>query len=74
MTVRSAGQLRAGHIYTDTERVLGDIADDQGNGVRVRNWLRKPGYVPESLFYTFAGRPDRVFLRSLEDLVAEWAH
>jgi hypothetical protein len=69
MTVRSAGQLRAGHVYADTERVLGEIAEDRGEGARVRNWLRNPGYVPESLFYVFAGRPDRVFVRSLPDLV-----
>jgi hypothetical protein len=69
MTVRSAGQLRVGHVYADTERVLGEIAEDRGDGARVRNWLRNPGYVPESLFYVFAGRPDRVFVRSLPDLV-----
>jgi hypothetical protein len=40
----------------------------------VRNWLRNPGYVPESLFYVFAGRPDRVFVRSLDDLVGERAY
>ena len=74
MTQRAAGQLRAGHIYADTERVLGEIADDQGDGPRVRNWLRNPGYVPESLFYVFAGRPDRVFVRSLDDIVGERAH
>ena len=74
MTVRATGQLRAGHIYADTERVLGEIADDQGDGARVRNWLRNPGYVPESLFYVFAGRPDRVFVRPLDDVVGERAH
>jgi hypothetical protein len=74
MTVRSAGQLRAGHIYADTERVLGEIAEDRGEGAQVRNWLKNPGYVPESLFYVFAGRPDRVFVRSLPDLVDAQAH
>ena len=71
MTVRSTGQLRTGHIYADTERILGEIADDRGDGDRVRNWLRRPGYVPESLFYVFAGRPDRVFVRSVDELVEE---
>ncbi|MFI5913385.1 CHAT domain-containing protein, partial [Dactylosporangium sp. NPDC051541] len=65
MATRAAGQLRAGHIYADTERVLAEIADDQGIGGRVRNWFQRPGYVPESLFYAFAGRPDRIHLRSL---------
>ncbi|MER5760801.1 CHAT domain-containing protein [Streptomyces sp. NPDC002082] len=65
MSNRATGKLRRPHVYEDTERVLGEIADEQGQGDRVRNWFRRPGYVPESLFYVFAGRPDRVFLSSL---------
>jgi len=64
MTVRSVDQLRAGDIYADTEAVLGTIADDMGIGDRVRNWFRNPGYVPESLFYAFAGSPERIHLRT----------
>jgi hypothetical protein len=71
MAARSTGQLRKGHIYTDTERVLADIADDQGIGNRVRNWFQRPGYVPESLFYVFAGRPDRIHLQSLAQTVKD---
>jgi CHAT domain-containing protein len=63
MMVRSAHRLRAGDIYADAEAILGTIADDMG-GERVRNWFRNPGYVPESLFYAFAGSPERVHLRS----------
>jgi CHAT domain len=73
MNVRSAGQLRAGHVYADTERVLAEIADARGEGDRVRNWLVNPGYVPESLFYVFAGRPDRVYLHPFTDLIDESA-
>ncbi|MEV7374692.1 CHAT domain-containing protein [Streptomyces sp. NPDC090301] len=65
MNSRAAGRLRLPHVYEDTERVLGEIADEQGQGDRVRNWFRRPGYVPESLFYLFAGRPDRILLSSL---------
>ncbi|MFZ3594647.1 CHAT domain-containing protein [Streptomyces sp. BH104] len=65
MLRRSRGRLRTQHIYTDTEEVLGEIADDQGLGDRVRNWFRRPGYVPESLFYLFAGRPDRIYVSNL---------
>ncbi|MFD8159684.1 CHAT domain-containing protein [Streptomyces malaysiensis] len=65
MSSRAKGQLRLPHVYEDTERVLGEIADEQGQGDRVRNWFRRPGYVPESLFYVFAGRPDRIYLSSL---------
>jgi hypothetical protein len=65
MSIRATGQLRTGNIYEDTERVLGEIADDQGNGGRIRNWFRTPGYVPESLFYVFIGRPERIYLSPL---------
>jgi hypothetical protein len=65
MSNRSKGRLRFPHIYEDTETVLGEIADDQGQGDRVRNWFRRPGYVPESLFYLFAGKPDRIFISNL---------
>ncbi|CAM5541566.1 CHAT domain-containing protein [Streptomyces avidinii] len=70
---RASGRLRPPHVYEDTEYVLGEIADEQGQGDRVRNWFRRPGYVPESLFYVFAGRPDRIYLSSLEQQV-EQAH
>jgi hypothetical protein len=65
MSVRSVGRLR--NIYSDTEQVLGEIADELGQGSQVRNWLRRPGYVPESLFYVFAGKPERIYLRPLID-------
>ena len=63
MESRSAGKIRRGHVYSDTERLLGEMADEQGIGEKVRNWFRRPGYVPESLFYVFAGMPERVYLR-----------
>jgi len=71
MSVRSVGQLR--NIYTDTERVLGEIADDLGMGSKVRNWFQRPGYVPESLFYVFAGKPERIYLRPMIDVVRQAA-
>jgi hypothetical protein len=63
MMVRSPGAIRLGEVYRDTERVLATIADEQGEGARIRALFRSPGYVPESIFYLFAGRPDRVLLR-----------
>ncbi|MFI9297574.1 hypothetical protein [Streptomyces gardneri] len=62
MMNRSVGRLRGPHVYQNTEHVLGEIADDMGMGTKVRNWFRRPGYTPESLFYLFAGRPDRIRL------------
>lgn len=69
MRTRSTGRLRPAHIYADTEQVLGEIADELGDGTRVRGWFRQPGYVPESLFYLFAGCPERVYLRPLADAI-----
>ncbi|WP_405753805.1 CHAT domain-containing protein [Streptomyces sp. NBC_01411] len=62
MMNRSKGRLRRGRIYEDTERVLAEIADEMGMGSKVRNWFRRPGYVPESMFYLFVGRPERIHL------------
>lgn len=71
MSSRAAGRIRPPHVYEDTERVLGEIAEEHGQGDRVRNWFRRPGYVPESLFYIFAGRPDRIHLTPLELLTEQ---
>ncbi|MGW6506606.1 CHAT domain-containing protein [Streptomyces niveus] len=68
----SAGKLRRGHIYADTERVLEEIAHDMGMGHKVKNWFRRPGYVPESLFYLFVGHPERVHLAHIEDRVERY--
>ncbi|MFI9274633.1 CHAT domain-containing protein [Kitasatospora sp. NPDC052896] len=62
---RSPRRLRAPHIYQDSEQLLGEIADEAGCGPQVRNWFRRPGYVPESLFYLFAGRPERIHISPL---------
>ncbi|MGW1010938.1 CHAT domain-containing protein [Streptomyces termitum] len=69
MISRSTGRLRGAHIYQDTEQVLGEIADDRGRGEQVRNWFRRPGYVPESLFYLFAGQPERIIVSSMQERV-----
>jgi hypothetical protein len=63
LDVKSRGQLHRGNLYLDTERVLGEIADEQGIGDKVRNWFRRPGYLPETLFYVMTGKPERVYLR-----------
>jgi hypothetical protein len=71
MLTRSRGAIQLGHVYRDTENVLVAIADEQGDGARIRQLLRAPGYVPESLFYMFAGRPDRILLRSPVEMPQE---
>ena len=63
MTVRSKGGLRGGSVYEDTERLLLELAEEQGMANQVRGWMNTPGYMPESLFYNFMGRPGNVWLR-----------
>ncbi|MGK5441802.1 CHAT domain-containing protein [Micromonospora sp. URMC 105] len=70
MVNRSSGRLRRAHIYADTEGLLAEIAEDQGMRNRVLNWFRNPGYVPESLFYILAGRPERIYMGSLSDITS----
>ncbi len=62
MSVRSSGQLRLGHIYHDSERVLRDIAMERGAPPEVIRIIDERDYVPETLFYLVLGRPDRIRL------------
>ncbi len=54
--------------------MLVEIADERGDGDRVRALLKSPGYVPESAFYVFLGRPDRIFLRFPIQLPGQLTH
>ena len=69
MLSRSAGRLHGGDVYAETEVILGEVADDLGVGHRVRSSIQDPGYVPESLFYGFSGRPERIYLRSVSEML-----
>lgn len=60
---RSAGRIRTGHLYGDAEAVLVEIAEKQGMKNKVENWLRAPGYIPESMMYTVVGDPTRIRFR-----------
>jgi len=60
---RSAGRIRTSHLYEDAQAVLLEIADEQGMRDKVENWLRTPGYVPESMMYTVVGDPTRIRFR-----------
>jgi hypothetical protein len=60
--VRSAGRLRKGHAYKDSEKLLLEIAEERGMGRKCRAWLRNPGYIPETLFYAVIGWPERIVL------------
>ncbi|MEU7147896.1 hypothetical protein AB0B15_07655 [Streptomyces sp. NPDC045456] len=41
-------------------RVLGEIADESGQGDRVRNWFRRPGYVPGHCSTSSRAAPYRI--------------
>jgi hypothetical protein len=49
--------MRRAHLYADAEARLIEIASRTGEDQRVREWLRTPGYLPESLMYTMLGSP-----------------
>lgn len=56
--------LRPGFLHDDAEKVLVDIAKTTGDAEKVANWLRNPGYAPESMMYVLLGDPRRVFINS----------
>lgn len=64
MRKRSVGNVRSWRLYEDAEALLVDIAMERGQGSKVREWLRSPGYVPESMMYTFIGDPASIRLKS----------
>ena len=55
--------LRGPHLYADAEARLVDIARQTGDAARVQGWLRAPGYLPETMMYTFLGKPSSLLLR-----------
>lgn len=65
MGSRSSGRLRPNHLYEDAEKILIEIAKEQGVGDKVAGWLKAPGYLPESMMYTMVGDPTRIRLRPL---------
>lgn len=62
MQRRSAGRLRKSHIYKDSEEILLEIARERGIESTFRAWMRFPGYIPESVFYSVIGWPERIVL------------
>ncbi|WP_202344171.1 CHAT domain-containing protein [Leucobacter chromiireducens] len=56
--------MRRTHLYQDAEARLVSIAARTNDEQQVRDWLRSPGYVPESLMYTMLGRPSFLLVGS----------
>jgi hypothetical protein len=63
MRTRSRGRIRSTHLYEDAEAVLLGIAEERGQLSAVTSWLRDPGYLPESMMYTFVGDPSLIRLQ-----------
>lgn len=63
MQKRSVGKLRSDRLYKDAEALLLEIALERGQEGKVRGWLKSPGYVPESMMYTFVGDPSSIRLK-----------
>ena len=62
MERRSPGRLRHEHIYSDSEEILYEIASDWGVGDKFKAWIKYPGYIPETVYYTAIGWPERIIL------------
>lgn len=62
------------NIYRDTEQVLREIARDTGMLSKFDQWLSNTGYVPETLFYSMIGWPERIVLQDAEisKMQASW--
>lgn len=63
MNGRSSGRLRPEHRYHDAERVLLEIAAEQGVQDQIRRWMATPGYLTEGMMYTIIGDPTAIRLR-----------
>ena len=62
-SVEWSRRLRRGHFYEDSEKLLVDIAEEQGDGPLVASWIRSQGYVPETMFYSMLGRPESILIQ-----------
>lgn len=69
----SANRLRRGHIYSDTEAVLLEMARDRGIEDSFRAWTGSRTYLPESAMYVVMGWPDLFVLNDADfDKIADF--
>ena len=59
---RSVGKLDFNNIYNDTEKILIQMAKEDGIGEKMENYLKSQGYFPESIFYQWLGSPENIFV------------
>lgn len=72
MLSRSPGRIRLNHIYGDSERILLETASEHGMGQKVQHIIDHKLYVPETLFYSLLGWPERVRLN--DPIVQNYEH
>lgn len=58
---KSTGRLRNGFVYSDTVKVLQELAIP--DGIDVEAIVSSQGYFPESCFYTWSGSPEEIILK-----------
>jgi hypothetical protein len=63
MIEATSGKIRRTHAFEDSERFVTQIAQGERDGESVRGWLASPGYLPESVFYSISGKPERVLFK-----------
>lgn len=60
----SVGRLRYTHVYSDSLKVMREIAERDGVLSKFSNALRDDNCYPESIFYQFIGYPELIFIDS----------
>lgn len=59
---RSVGRLRTTHVYSDTLKILREMATEDGVRKQFDRTIDSQGYFPESCFYMFIGAPEKVII------------
>ncbi|ALS10026.1 hypothetical protein ABE82_26840 (plasmid) [Paenibacillus peoriae] len=59
---RSVGRLRTSHVYSDTLKILQEMATEDGVRKQFDRTIDSQGYFPESCFYMFIGAPEKVII------------
>ena len=58
----SVGKLDFKNIYNDTEKILIQMAKEEGIGEKMENYLKSQGSFPESIFYQWIGSPENIYV------------
>lgn len=56
------GQITPEHIYRDAQTLLSAYTSAHDTGAAFGETMRSQSFVPESMFYILAGRPERIVL------------